>query len=251
MLLRAAEVRTRDAADAAGAIATYRALVERFGWDRDVILLLVPLLEAERQWEGLAEALGMGSALSEVASERAGLLSQIGVLRASRLRDIPGGIGAFAQALSEDPNEKTARGTLEKLAAHGDQRIEAARVLEGVYRKEGAAAQLLKMLEVIGTFAATPAERLAALREAADMASGGVAEPARAVDLAGRGPRRGGRRGRRDPRVARPPRRRGRPGDRSEAQGSDSGARARGARGDDRGPEPPGEAHGGGLRRVR
>ena len=188
MLTRAAEVRTRDAGDAAGAIATYESMVQRFGWARDVLVALIPLLEGERRWDALAGALEQGAALSVTPSERAGLYGQIGALRASRLRDPAGGIQAFAKALAEDPAEKTARATLEKLAAHGEHRLDAARVLERLYRAEQAAPALLRIVEVIGTLAPTPDERLAALREAVDLASAGSGpEMARAVDLAGRG----------------------------------------------------------------
>jgi tetratricopeptide (TPR) repeat protein len=188
MLVRAAEVRTRDAGDAPGAIATYEALIARFGWSREVVVALVPLLESERRWAALADALAQGASLSAAPGERAGLFAQIGVLRASRLRDPAGAIEAFAQAVKEDPGEKTARGTLEKLAAHGENRLEAARVLEGLYRSEGAAANLLKTLEVVGSLASTADGRLAALREATDLAgAAGGAEAGRALDLAGRG----------------------------------------------------------------
>jgi tetratricopeptide (TPR) repeat protein len=188
MLVRAAEVRTRDAGDAPGAIATYEALVARFGWSRDVVVALVPLLESERRWEALAGALAQGAGLSSGASERAGLFAQIGVLRASRLRDPGGAIAAFGQALAEDRAEKTARATLEKLAAHGEHRLDAARVLEGVYRSEGATGPLLKVLEVVGSLAETADARLAALRESTDLAGAtSGTEAGRALDLAGRG----------------------------------------------------------------
>jgi tetratricopeptide (TPR) repeat protein len=188
MLLRAAEVRTRDAGDAPGAIATYEALVARFGWARDVVVALVPLLEGERRWDALADALSQGAGLSNAPGERAGLFAQIGALRALRLRDPAGAVTAFARALAEDPAEKTSRATLEKLVAHGEHRLEAARVLEGVYRSEGAGGALLKILEVVGSLEAAPEGRLAALREATDLAGAASGpEGGRAIDLAGRG----------------------------------------------------------------
>jgi golgin subfamily B member 1 len=188
MLVRAAEVRTRDAGDAAGAIAAYETLVERFGWAQDVVAALVPLLEGERRWEALAGALGMGAALSSAPTERATLYAQIGALKATRLRDPAGAIEAFSHALAEDPGEKAARATLEKLAAHGEHRLEAARVLEGLYRKAEGGGPLLRILEVIGALAATSDERVAALREAVDLASAASGpDAARAIDLAGRG----------------------------------------------------------------
>ncbi len=251
MMMRAAEVRSRDAGDAPGAIATYGAIAERFGWARDLVMLLVPLLEGERRWQELAEALGFGAALSEAPGERAGLFAQIGSLRMSRLRDPSGAIAAFAHALADDAREKTARATLEKLAALGEHRFEAARVLEPVYRQEQAAGALLKVLEVIGSLAPTGDERLAALREATDLASAAPAEAARAIDLAGRGLSEAVGAGSAVGEWLERLDHAGAPGADPKRRAGDPREGARRARRDDRGPELAGEAHGRGLRDVR
>ena len=70
----------------------------------------------------------------------------------------------------------------------GDNRLQAAHVLEPIYRREQATVPLLKLLELRGSLAAPVEERLAALREAADLAAAaGATETVRAVDVAGRG----------------------------------------------------------------
>ena len=187
MMMRAAEVRATATKDAAAAIASCRAVVERFGPAKDVLALLVPLLEAQRQWPELAEALAQEATLL-VGTEHAAVKARLGLLKMQRLKDVDGAIDAFDEALAFDAAERTARNTLEKLASAGDNRLQAARVLEPIYRREGATGPLLKLLELRGSLAAALDERLAALREAADLAAGaGTAEAARAVELAGRG----------------------------------------------------------------
>jgi tetratricopeptide (TPR) repeat protein len=187
MMMRAAEVRATATKDAAAAIATCRAIVDRFGPARDVLSMLVPLLEAQRQWPELARALEQEASLA-AGAEHATVMARLGLLRMQRVKDFDGAIRAFEEALAFDANEKTARGTLEKLAALGDYRLHAGRVLEPVYRREGNTGALLKVLELRGSLAPEADERLGALREAADLSAGaGATEAARAVDLAGRG----------------------------------------------------------------
>jgi tetratricopeptide (TPR) repeat protein len=185
-MMRAAEVRATATKDAAAAIASCRAIVERFGPARDVLALLLPLLEAQRQWPELAQSLEHEASLL-AGTEHAVVMSRLGLLRMQRLRDIDGAIEAFDEALAFDAADKTARSTLEKLTSTGDHRLQAARVLEPVYRREAATGPLLKLLELRGSLAASVDDRLAALREASDLAAGaGAAEAARAADLVGR-----------------------------------------------------------------
>src|SRR6202044_1119657 len=135
---------------------------------RDVLGVVIPLLEAQRQWADLAEALAQDAALT-AGREQAEILARLGTIRMVRLRDVPAALDAFQEALAFDPQERTSRTTLEKLAAPGDHRLAPGRVLQPVYRREGAAAPLLKVLELRGATAPDVDERLAALREAANL----------------------------------------------------------------------------------
>jgi tetratricopeptide (TPR) repeat protein len=187
MLMRAAEVRATVTKDTAAAVAACRAVVERFGPARDVLSLLVPLLEAQRDWPALAEALEQEALLLEGVAH-APAMSRLGLLRLQRLKDTSAAIEAFNEALAFDPHDKTARATLEKLANQGDDRLAAGRVLEPLYRREGAIAPLLRILELRGTAADAVDDRLAALAEAADLAAAnGAGDAGRAAELAGRG----------------------------------------------------------------
>ncbi len=185
LMMQAAEVRAK-AGQVEEAIAAGRALVQRFGAASDVLALLTPLLMAQRRWQELGEALAQESELAPV-EERAPVLSRLGLLKLQRLQDAPGAIAVLAQALAFDPVEKTARATLEKLAAHGEQRLAAGRALEPIYRRERASAPLLRVLEVRGSMAPEVDTRLEALREACDLLTGaGGAAEARAIDIVGR-----------------------------------------------------------------
>ena len=186
LMMRAAHVRAKDPKDAPAAIGACQAIVDRFGPALDVLALLVPLLEGQHQWAELAHAIEREAALV-AGPEHAAVMSRVGALRLQRLRDGDGAIDAFDEALAFDPHDKTARVALEKLTATGEHRLKAARVLEPLYRREGATGPLLKVLELLGTMAAGVDERLRALGEAADLAEGaGAAEALRAIEVTGK-----------------------------------------------------------------
>ena len=182
-MMRAAQARATAPGDPAAAIASCRALIDRFGPARDVLTILIPLLEAQRKWPELGRALAEEAALTSGA-ERAPVMSRLGALRMQRLADSTGAIEAFRESLTLDPGDKTAKMMLEKLTVIGDHRLDAARVLEPVYRTQGANGALLKMLELRGTLEPDVDERLASLREAAQLADGG--EVGRAAEIIGR-----------------------------------------------------------------
>ncbi len=187
LLMRAAEVRATQTMQGNAAIATCQAIIARFGNARDVLALLLPLLETQRLWSELAAALAEEASLTEGAA-RAQVLARLGLVRLQRLRDLRGSIAAMVDALGWDRQEKTARATLEKLAASGESRLAAARALEPFYRADGARALLLRVLDLRGALAPDVDERLAALREAADLAAApGAGEPSRALDWIARG----------------------------------------------------------------
>jgi tetratricopeptide (TPR) repeat protein len=187
LLMRAAEIRVRDASDPTAAIMTCRAVIARFGAEEDVLSLLVPLLEGRGLWVDLAEALAWQAALED-GPARAPLFARLGAVKMQRLRDVAGAIAAFETALAFDPHDRMARAILEKLAAVGEHRLDAARVLEPVYRLEGERGPLLRMLDLRGSLAPRVDDRLGAWREAAELArNAGPADTSRAIDFVARG----------------------------------------------------------------
>jgi tetratricopeptide (TPR) repeat protein len=187
LMLHAAEVRARQTKDAPAAIATCRAILQRFGPARDVLALLVPLLEAEGLWEEHALALAREAELTPL-STRPPVLARLGATRLDRLEDVEGAIEAFAEALSVDRRERVAREGLERLVASGEHRLAAARVLEPIYRSEGGIGALLGALDLRATLSGDVDDRLAALEEASDLATAaGASDAPRAAQFVERG----------------------------------------------------------------
>lgn len=166
---RAAEVLTQNAKDANSAAEAWRQMIDTYGHARDVYAQWTPLLEAQRQWPELAEALVQDAALAPV-DERAAILARLGTVYLTRTRDQDAAIDAFRSALAVDPADKTSRATLEKLLAAGEHRLAAAAVLEPVYRRDDDVNGLLRVLDIKAQLSPIVQDRLAALEEAADAA---------------------------------------------------------------------------------
>ncbi len=184
LLLSAADATKKT--EPARAIGAYQALLERFGADREVHARLLPLLESGNRWSELAQLLETDAALT-TDPERGQLLARAGLVRLSRLREVPQAIALLKQALVHDPDATAARTALEKLLGAGDHRLAAAGALEPFYRRAQDASGLLRVLEVKASLGASTDERLAALDEAVRVAESDPERGTLALDFAGRG----------------------------------------------------------------
>jgi tetratricopeptide (TPR) repeat protein len=201
-LVKLGELRATGIGDRVGAIEAFRRVISTYGPSREVTQKLVPLLEQERRWEDLAAALEADAAVAPV-EERAAITSKLGQLRLARLGDTSGAIRAFGASLAADRFDKIARMALEKLlggpvgdtaprdskapGASAEDRLAAAKLLEGVYRAEGAAAALVRVLDAKASLFSDPEERLRALTEAADVMEREADGAKKSFDLAARG----------------------------------------------------------------
>ncbi|MFO0569714.1 MAG: tetratricopeptide repeat protein, partial [Polyangiaceae bacterium] len=186
LMFRAAELRTSKGRDRSAALGAWRAYLARFGPARDAHAQMIPLLEQEKQWKELAWVLERDIEQAPLA-EWVPLLCRLAQLRVARLDDVPGGLEAYKKALETDPSDKVSRAAVEKLLASGDARLEAADILEGVYRDEEPGTGLLKVLETRADLASDASLRLGALEEALNIASSALKDPERALEIAGRG----------------------------------------------------------------
>ena len=184
LLLQAIDAGSQS--DPARAISACQALVTRFGADRETLSRLAALLESANRQEELAQTLEEDAKLAPDA-ERGAIYARAGLVRLTRLRDVPAAIELMRKALAYDAASQAARSALEKLLATGDHRLAAAGALEPVFRREASAAGLLRVLEVKASEEASADDRLAALDEAVRVAQGDESQATRALDFAGLG----------------------------------------------------------------
>lgn len=133
LLVEAARLFAQDDADLEATLSTWNAIKETFPYQPDVAEALVPLLKKLQRWEELESVILLDLARG-AHPQRLPWLVDLGELRAERLRDITGAIGAYREALEEDREDKTSRIALEKLLAVNEFALEAALALEPSYR---------------------------------------------------------------------------------------------------------------------
>ncbi len=182
---RAAEVWTTKTGDALRASQAWRHVVETYGPSRAAHAAWLPLLERERDWATYEKVLASESELVP-ASEKVAILAQLAHVQLLRTRDVPGAIATLARVAELDPEEKTSRGTLERLLGDPDHRLAAAEVLEPLYRAEKATAGLVRIYELRAGSLPETTGRLAALQAAIEVCEGDAQYQSRALDLAGR-----------------------------------------------------------------
>ena len=174
--------------ETAEAILAYRAILDDFGADRQVLGALVALYERAEQWPDLAETLESDLALANDPRDRVALLTRIGTVRHKRLGEIPAAMEAYRQALEIDPDAVTARAALEELLENEDVRREAAEILRPLYEgRRGEEAHFLRVLDIQIEAEESLDDRLLLLARAADAAENALGDPARAFAYAARG----------------------------------------------------------------
>ena len=182
---RAAEVWTTKTGDAPRASQAWRHVVETYGPSRAAHAAWLPLLERERDWTTYEKVLASESELVP-ASEKVTTLAQLAHVQLLRTRDVPAAIATLARVVALDPEEKTCRGTLERLLGDDDHRLAAAEVLEPLYRAENATAGLVRIYELRAATLLDTTGRLAALQAAISVCEADGQYQSRALDLAGR-----------------------------------------------------------------
>ncbi|MBN2192595.1 MAG: tetratricopeptide repeat protein [Polyangiaceae bacterium] len=186
LAFRAADLRSTRTRDRSVALQAWETFLASFGGSREAHARVLPLLEQEKRWEDMARVLNAEVELAPFA-EQAAIHGRIGQLRAARLDDPQGAVRAFREALRIDTSEPTSRAALEKLTSVSGVELEAAELLEPLYRAEGRAQDLARVLELRARTHPDLEVRLAAIDEATSIAQGGLAEPEWALSLAGRG----------------------------------------------------------------
>jgi tetratricopeptide (TPR) repeat protein len=159
--------------------------VRDHGPDRRAHAELMVLLEKTLRWDELCRVLEADVELA-TAEERAALLSRLGQTRLVRLDDPNAALAAFGRCLALDPGNELALGAVESLMATGDHRLDAAEVLEPIYRQARFDLGELRAVETRAELLPDPRLGLAAFAAAVDIAVERLSDLPRGIELAGR-----------------------------------------------------------------
>ncbi|MEZ4231016.1 MAG: tetratricopeptide repeat protein [Polyangiaceae bacterium] len=167
-IVRAATLRGERLGDREGAVRTWWLAVERYGAGLEALQKLVPLLEAQRDYEGLARALRHRAGLEE-GEERAKSLARAGQVLSDKLGDPGRALELFGEALTTSPKQSTAIAALERWLNDEDLAARAAEALRRAAEASGDRRLKVSLLEWEARVAQSVEERLGALRAAVDL----------------------------------------------------------------------------------
>ncbi len=185
LAFRAATVRSAQSRDLEAALNAWQKLADRYGPSREVQERIVPLLEQAQRYAELAAMLEHDAELLH-GEDRLATLVRLGHVRVTRLADARGALLALRSALAINPRDPAARSATEKLLLIGDARLEAADVLEPLFRAEELASGLVRVLEVRAELGLDDASKMQALDEASALSESALEDGARALELSGR-----------------------------------------------------------------
>ncbi|MBM4373516.1 MAG: tetratricopeptide repeat protein [Deltaproteobacteria bacterium] len=187
-MVKCAEVLGDRLDEVADAIAAWRAVQDDFGPEPLVLDPLARLQEKAGRFEELAEVLETWITLAADATD---LQVRLGDVRRARLADPSGAMASYRTVLERDPTNAPARAGLESLLGHevAEVRREAAQTLAPIFRADGNAEALLRVLDIEVAATEEPSERLEILERALNTAEDVLDDSSRAFDYAARGVR--------------------------------------------------------------
>lgn len=189
LMVRTAQALADRLGDVPSAIVAYRAVLDDFGADRDVLRALGALYEKSEAWPDLAETLESELPLAHETADRASLLTSLGEVRKKRLGELPAAIDAYREALTLDPENLHAKQALEGLLDDEGARVDAADILRPLYERGGNEGKLARVLDIQIDDQESLDARLSLLARAADVAEGSLQDLPRAFAYAARGVR--------------------------------------------------------------
>jgi golgin subfamily B member 1 len=157
--------------DAAGALTTFRRLLELAPTDLNALSRMDALCEDQQRWPELADVLGRRAGLVS-ADERPALAFKLAVVRETRLLDKAGAIELYTELLSGNPRHPGALQRLEAMAQKEPQNQAAFQVLAKAYRDGSDPVKLSALIEVRVTVSPDVVERKTLLQELAQIRDG-------------------------------------------------------------------------------
>ncbi|MGD8823348.1 MAG: tetratricopeptide repeat protein [Myxococcales bacterium] len=162
---RVARICEEDLRDLSRAIEAHERARLLLGDEPSTLEALDRLLQATGQWERLHDVISRRLDLQD--ADRPTLLLRQGRLRASHLGDFEGALGAYQRAMEQDPGRDDALIAVRGLAQKPEVAGNALALLEEYYRGAGDLEQVVRLYDQRVELAATDADRVALLTEAA------------------------------------------------------------------------------------
>ena len=176
---RAARICEEELRDLSKAIEAHERALSLLGDEPEILEALDRLLQATEQWDRLHEVLSRRLDLRD--ADRATLLLRQGELRAGHLGDFEGALGAYQQAMEQDPGREDTLAAVRGLASKPEVAGNALDLLEEHYRNTGELEQVVQLYQQRVEIAPSDADRVALLTEAAEIWEHDIGRPEEAL----------------------------------------------------------------------
>ncbi|MFL5304124.1 MAG: tetratricopeptide repeat protein [Polyangia bacterium] len=145
------------------------------------------LYQARGDWRELADNLQRQLTLvADDSQEKVALLGRLGLLREQPLGQLGGAVDTYAKILQIDPEHPETIAALERILQSPEHELDAAQLLEPIYRVRGDWANLIAVYEVEARHAPDPDQKIALYRQIAEGYELGLDDPAHAYEALGR-----------------------------------------------------------------
>jgi len=168
-------------ADSAGAIGVYSEILDAGPGDTHAIDALERLYAATGHWRDLA-ALLQGQLAVSTGPQAIDLRLRLGDIAEARLDDRAAAVDAYAEVLAASPQNLKAQEALERLLSDPSLRSRIAGILEPLYSQQGAATELVRILEVQLEDVKDPGARVALYVRIADLRENRLKDPEGALE---------------------------------------------------------------------
>ena len=176
---RVARICEDELKDLSKAIDAHERALSLLGDDSSTLETLDRLLQQTEQWDRVHEVISRRLDLE--GADRPTLLLRQGRLRADHLGDYEGALGAYEKAMEQDPGRDETLAAVRNLAAKPQVAASALDLLEEYYRGAGNLEEVVRLYEQRVELAATDADRVALLTEAAAIWENDIGRPEQAL----------------------------------------------------------------------
>ncbi|HVV52461.1 MAG TPA: tetratricopeptide repeat protein, partial [Polyangia bacterium] len=136
--------------------------------------------------DNLQRQLALVEDQGDAGAETVTLLGRLGALRELKLDQIGAAVDTYAKILRLEPEHGETIAALERILTDREHELDAAQLLEPIYKIRGDWPRLIAVYEVEARHAADPEQKIALYRQIADGYEVGLDDPARAYEALGR-----------------------------------------------------------------
>jgi tetratricopeptide (TPR) repeat protein len=172
--------------DLGKAIESYRRILDQGGDETEALDALDRLYYQQERWQDLVDVIAKKLDASTDVDAQNVLSLRLGEIRDRNFDDVPGAVRAYSEVLERSVDNQDAISSLEALLDREKSMDEIIEILTPAYRASGNVRKLIELLDLKASILEMPEERVAVLREEAQIAEEELQDPEAAFQAFGK-----------------------------------------------------------------